>query len=310
MNTKEVRAKIGGVLVQLGKRLALVGGIVLCLCSSACGADKERDPSVKMKVANFRMYISEVLKQEVLREINAKDKKNRILELANWDKSPLEVRSVVGKGSIRIRFEEDFIVIWHRRADANTRAGKSALELTREGTRDLLSEAFVLGEATSLVGTDSTPDKNGELVMTIWPKPITGTKAVTCSYHNVDGGARRWRLVARVHILAKGRDAIIVVEKKKARRLGVDEYHYPGLKAGKVRLRKELAKELSDKPVTARNFIFARENDVSAVPDVLLNACMWSPDRGGALEVRDIGPASDLCPRGDERRDNAKVSNR
>ena len=78
--------------------------------------------------------------------------------------------------------------------------------------------------------------------------------------------------------MIRGKDCIVVLGKLTGRTDAQFGYH--GLDAGKAKL--------------ASNAIFPPETDLKAVPEVLLNGCMWPIEDAIAVGSKDVGPASFL----------------
>jgi hypothetical protein len=278
----------------------LLGGAVFCICWTAFSVSKGRDElTTRLLIGDFKMYAMEVVRQDVLDRLVSNESKNRITMLGKWARAPFEVRDITGDGSIRIRFEDDYLVIWHHSARPRGNKEADVLQLIRGATEAVLTSPYVVGEPGMVVdtktGRSSTPK---EIVMINWPEEIPGTGAVSCSYYN--GRLRKWSYIEVVRVLVKGQDTVIALEKSKPRPLG-DKYTYDGLNAGKIRLTKEEAEALRSRPVLARNTIFAPDVDVSKVPDPLLNACMWPVEDKVAVGIEDVGPASQLRPETENR---------
>lgn len=257
------------------------------------------------KIDDFRMYLAPALKESVLEEIAAEDSNNQIVELGNWPHSPLEVRSVVADRNIRIRFEEDFLVIWYHGPVSLVDGKNTPLDVIRESVNSILGEAFVIGEADTLITTGSLVNAKSELVMAIWPKEIPALKAIVCHYYSVSDHKRRWEFVSSMYVLAKGKDAVIVMEKKKARTASTP-YIYEGLKAARVRLPKEEAESAKSKPVLARNIVFGEQSDTKDISDMLLNGCMWPIDNDLLLGAKKVGSVSELRPKSFVNKRDAK----
>jgi len=252
------------------------------------------------------MHLGLELKKSVLQKIAAEDSKDRIIELGNWPHAPLVVESSITNGNIRIRFEDDFIIIWYRSHVSLVDGKSTSLDVVRDVVNNVLGEAFVIGEDDILVIAEnvvvssgsSSPfgDTKAELITTSLPKEIPGTGAIAFGYAPVSRQKRDWQLfVSTVSVLVKNKDAIIVMEKLKART--IERYIYEGLIAAKARLTKEEAEKAKSKPILARNVIFGEEIDTKDISDTLLNGCMWPIDNEVAVGAKDVGPASYLRPK-------------
>jgi len=302
MDAKRYKARIDHLLSRPLCGLVL-GGALIWTCATALAANKERDElTTRLLIDDFRMYAMEIVRQDVLDRLVSNESENRITMLGKWVRAPFEVRDVTSDGSIRIRFEDDYLVIWHHRTRALGNEKGDVLQLIREATEAVLAAPYAVGEPDMVVapgrGTSGTPK---EIVMFDWPKEILGTGAVSCGYYN--GRLRRWKMVQVVRVLAKGQDTIIALEKSKARQAG-DRHVYEGLNASKIRLTKEEAEKFRSRAILAKNTIFAKDVDASKVPDALLNACMWPLEDKAAVGAEDVGPASQLLPQPENREDS------
>jgi hypothetical protein len=305
MNLKRYKARIEHVLSQPLWRIAL-GAALVWTCAAALGATKERDElTTRLLIGDFRMYAVEVLRQDVLDRLVSNESENRITMLGNWVRAPFEVRDITTEGSIRIRFEDDYLVIWHHRTRALGNGRGDVLQLIREATEAVLAPPYAVGEPGMVVapGRGGPSSTQEEIVMFDWPKEVPGIGTVSCGYYN--GRLRQWRLIEVVRVLVKGQDTVIALEKSKPRQAG-GKYVYEGLNAGKTRLTKEEAERLRSRPVLAKNAIFAKDVDVSKVPDALLNACMWPVEDAAVVGAKDMGPASQLRPQPENRENNQR----
>jgi len=278
------------------KTVVLMVALASVGLSSLLAADTSADMVLRAKLEGFRRYLTLALKESVLAEMTAKDSKSRIIELNNWPHAPLEVESSINKGNIRVRFEKDFIVIWCCRPISLVDGKSTPLDIVRQVTKDVLGNAFVLGEIDTLRHLNSPPVPKHEKIMVIWPKEIPETKAIICTYRNLSE-------LFLVHILARDKDTIVVVERLTARPFRTEKnkeirnFVYAGLIAAKARLTKDQAKHVRNKPVLARNVIFDPETDTKHIPDILLNGCMWPIDNEVAVGAKDVGPTSYLRPK-------------
>jgi ankyrin repeat protein/beta-lactamase regulating signal transducer with metallopeptidase domain len=246
--------------------------------------------NLKWKIDDFRMYLAPILKENVLQKITAEDSENRITESGNWPHAPLQVKSALTNRNIHIRFEDDFVVLWYQSPVPLVDGVRSPLDAVRKATAAVLADPYVPGEADTLT-TPRGGNAKSELNMFIWPKEVPQTRAIICGYYNISNHVRRWEFVSTVHVLVKDNDAIITMEKMKARQYGT-KYVYEGLIAAKARLTEEEAEEAKSKPILARNVIFGEETDTRDIPDTLLNGCMWRIDDECDSGARDVGPAS------------------
>lgn len=277
----------------------LLIGILAFVGSSRTLAETPTQRDLRWKINDFRMHLAPKLKENVLQKITEEDSTNRITELGNWPHAPLEVASSIANVDIRIRFEEDFVVIWYHNPVSLVNGKSTPLDVIRDAINDILGKAFVIGEDDTLVaqGSGSAKNPKTELVMATWPKEIPGTKAITCSYYSASHHKRDWKcLVSTVHVLVKDKDAIIAMERTRTRTFGI-KYIYEGLIAAKARLTKEEAEKAKSKPVLARNVIFGEEIDTKDISDTLLNGCMWPVDNEIVVGVKDVGSASKLRPK-------------
>jgi len=303
MSTKPNTVEIDHILSRYLQALVL-GGALLCICGVVLAGSKERDESrPKSTVGDLRMYVTDVLRQDVLDGLASNESKNRIIRLGKWVHAPFEVRDVTSDGSIRIRFEDDYLIIWHHRTRALGNEKGDVLQFIREATQAVLAAPYAVGEPGLVVDTKSALTRtDAEIVMFEWPREIPGTGAVSCGYYN---GTRKWKMVEIVHVLVKGQDSVIALEKPKARH-PEDKHVYEGLNAGKIRLTEEEAEKFRSRPVLAKNAIFAKDVDVSKITDALLNACMWPAEDKAVVGAEDVGPASQLRPQPENRENNQR----
>ena len=108
-------------------------------------------------------------------------------------------------------------------------------------------------------------------------------------------------------VLVKDKDAIIVMEKLKARGGGYGiKYIYEGLVAAKARLDKEDAEKAKNKPVLGRNVIFSEEVDTKDISDRLLNGCIWPIDDEFLVGAKNVGSARILRPKSSVKKRDTK----
>ena len=279
------------------KIIILISVFVLLRLSSGLFAKTPTEKILQWKTDDFRMYLTPVLKENLLEKITAEENKGLLVELGNWPHTPLEVDSPIGSGHIRIRFEEDFVVIWYHSPVSLLQDKSTPLNAIRDTINEIVGETFVIGDDDTLIvqGDDSSVNPKTELVMASWPKEIPETKAIICRYGPVSSGKRDWKcLVSSVSILLKDKNVIIVMEKTKARH--PNTFIYEGLIAGKVRLTKQETEKAQNKPILARNVIFGEEIDTKGISDTLLNGCMW-PVANKMVGIKDVGPVSKLRPK-------------
>jgi len=284
----------------------------LAFIGSSCvhAVETTAHKALKWKIDDFRMYLEPVLKESILKEITAEDSNDQIVQLGNWLRSPLEVRSLVANRNIRIRFEEDFLVVWYHSPVSLFQGKKTPMDVIRQSVNSILGEAFVIGGDDTLIaqGTGSSANAKTELVMAPWPREIPGTKSITCRYGPISRRKRDWKLlVSAVSVLVKDKDAIIVMEKLKARGGGYGiKYIYEGLIAAKARLDKEETESAKSKHVLGRNIIFGEETDIKDISDRLLNGCMWPIDDELLLGAKNVGSARKLRPKSSVKKRDAK----
>ncbi|MBN2588854.1 MAG: hypothetical protein JXA96_03250 [Sedimentisphaerales bacterium] len=289
------------MLNVLMKRMKCISNIFTLIVfifvfTSCLFAETTTEKNTRMMINSFKMHLVFELKEDVLQKIISDDR-NQIVELGNWKNKPMQVESSITNGDIRIRFEKDFIVIlYHSRYSLV--AGKSnPLDVIRDTVNNLLSEPFWIGKDDTLVSLGTPADSKVELQMISWPKESAKSQIITCSYRNLYRGKRDWKgLIDQVSVLIKDKDAVIVMEISKARRVGLNTYIppyvYEGLNAAKIRLSKEEAEIAKNRPVLGYNVILSEETDSSDIPDDLLNGCIWPYDNKSLVGTRDVGLAN------------------
>ncbi len=266
MVTKTISLKCSGTFLTIGM-FALVG----LQCVVAAG--EPRDIPVEVRIRSFRMYLVPMLKQDVLVQVTSQESTERITQLCNWERLPLVVKSSIPGGHVRIRNEYDFLVIWcHSRVSLISNS-RTNLDVVRQAVGTVLSDAYAVGDDSTL-GFPGTPaNPNDEIVITP-PKKIEGSNAIVCSYRRTRSNKRNWKSsIDKVSVLVKDKDAVVVIEKAKSRR-SRDSYVYEGLIAAKARLNAEEAERAKGRPVLGMNAIFAKDTDTSGISDRLLNGCM------------------------------------
>jgi len=264
---------------------------------------------LKSNIGNFRMYLEPILNKDILEEITAEDSKNRLYKLENWPNTSNYLTFVVEYSDasainrkIRIRYEDDFIIIWYHNSVSLVDSKNTPIDVARNAVNNVLGKEFVIGQDNTLAvaGTGFITTET-ELVMSTWPNEISEVNAVTCDYY-ASRDKRDWgHLFCCASVLIKDKDAIVVMEKAKVRRLAgkqvfIPPYIYEGLLAAKVRLSEKNAEAVKNKPVLARNVIFEEDVDTSGISDRLLNGCMWPIDDKIAVGMKDVGSASQLRP--------------
>ena len=260
---------------------------------------------LQFEIDTFRMCLKVGLKESVLQQISAEDTKSRITELGNWpyplkNPVPKEVASTVGNKDVRIRHENDFVTIWYHSPVSLVKDKDDSLDIFRDVVNDILGESFVIGgEETLSTGPSENPNAK---ISAYLPVKIPGTEAMVFGYgflHSINNTSppKAWCVFESVSVLVNGKDAIIVLQRKFARR-GMEKPTYEGLKAAKIRQSKEEKEKSKAKPVLARNVIFDEKIDTKGIPDALLNGCMWPIDDKAKVGIKDVGSASKLRPSG------------
>jgi hypothetical protein len=238
----------------------------------------DNDMQVDMKrnrLMDFTAHLRECANPHVLKRLSMDDT-SRVVEYSKWEKRPLEANAVVSNGTLRVRVEEDFMIFWlHGNGTVKHEEG-DPFRIVRRVTENVLSKVFVLGDTGTLAYSNASATAKTEIRVTEMARKSAVTGAITCTFTRVSGKQRTWNLIDSVYVLVKGNDELVVMEKLKARSLGVDEYTYEGLEAAKAG--------------TATNVILSAGSTVD-VPLPLLNGCMWPVDRHVGSNVKDLGPA-------------------
>ena len=252
-------------LNNLSGRLKTVGlgGILLTVMfiggSSLYGMDAQVERMDEFTAEELSMHLKESLDTDVLNDVLESGQKH---VLSTWTRRPVEIDASVKNGDIRIRLEQDFVIIWYRsKVPIDDGQANSPLGIVQRVTKTILGKSFVLGSGETLVRARERPKQSSRTRMIRWPEKDPKTDSIICSYAKLSNLTQRWRFIDKVHLLVKERNAIIVMEKAKARRFGVDNYVYEGLDAARAGL--------------AKNTIFDSTN-VGDISDTLLNGCMWS----------------------------------
>ncbi len=259
---------------------------------------QQTDLNAYLKAGDLRMLLVELLDPAALAEVRGEGDANRVTELVNWPKGPVQVISTGKLGDLRIRSEEIRIVIYCRRKtplamDAAPR------DVIRQATRPILASRYRLGpDGTITSRRGSTTDKTCK-ILSENTLSLDGRKAVACHYRGVNGwGGDSLPLFSSVRVLAVGKDVVIVAEKLRARTLplpSTPEY-FAGLIASKMRLKDVEAKEYSDQPILAQEVVFGGKADLSELPRELVNGCMWPIGDKAAVGLKDLCSTAVLYP--------------
>ena len=244
---------------------------------------ERRDPVASRKVQTLRSRVTGILNAVALAEVCGPDSRNRVTQIANWPGAPFQVVAATADRVLRIRLENDFVVIWNRR-QTPLMMDRAPRDIIRQATQEILDAPCSVGSDDTIAGAGG---RNGLARITLLEdaKLVEGTGAVTCSYLGQHRSSMR--TVDKIHVLAKDRNVIVVLRTLKVRKPG-SKYHYEGLAAAKIRLTKEEFERAARQPVLARNVVFDGKTDLSKLTSAVLNGCMWPLAGDDAVEIRDV----------------------
>ena len=255
---------------------------------------KKDDMQMYFAKGDTQMYLGNGVNRETYDTVTDESKEIQIVELSNWEHKPHIVESVFGKGKIRIRNEKDFLIIWYKSQVALFDNDDQPLDdIIRLATEAILPDKYVLGEADTLTGKGLAAAPKSKFHLSLGPKRIPGKKthAIICGYYGTFNN-ENWGPILTAYVIVKGKNAVIVLEKAKARTYP-PSYIYDGLAAAKKRLSKEKAEKFKQKPVMGADVIFDPDDEVTSIPDVLLNGCIWEIQDAKITGAKKIGYAKE-----------------
>lgn len=231
------------------KLLAL--GLVIAALASAQTKSPTRSDLVRLKDV-----LKGALSQEALDKIPADA---QVLDLDGWGDGVSYFKATLSNGAVlQVRSEANFVVLWYH-SDKDLYDPKAeAGEAIRLASSLLLKDSVVLAPDKKLAIRNMYgrgPAADAEMTALAWPKELTGTKALSCSYMPIK---RQWSGFAEVQVLLQGKDMAISLARQ------ATGYGQKFPMAGPDALSDKLAEPA-----------ILPKADIDYAPDPLINACLW-----------------------------------
>lgn len=129
--------------------------------TAICAEDEAQANMTRIQLMDFAAYLSESLGVEVQKDLSTNGE-NHFIEQVKWMKHPLEIKANCLKGNVRIRFEEDFVIIWFHGNREFHKEGIDPSDVVRLVTKEFLGAAFVVGDPTTTIDSNATLTTKGD----------------------------------------------------------------------------------------------------------------------------------------------------
>ncbi len=286
--------------------------IVLVLHLAMCGSvrafqtlNKNERPG--RHESDFRMCAEEGLSSTLLKALSKGRKENHLVQLSRWPRNkersdrwppPVQVRAELTAGTVQVRWETNYLILHYKSPTNIIGDEEDLLDGIRRITRPLLAERFVLANQERINFIETRKFVQGKPVQVMYQGPrklSTGTsQSVFCVYMgNTRLKEKSSTILDGISVLANDEHLVVVMR----RAFPGGDHVCDGLLAAQVRVSEKNKKMIAGKSVLARNVVFDQNDDLSGIPDELLNGCMWPIKNKTLIGAVDYGPVRELKSR-------------